>query len=260
MTKTNVLMKEIEFHETKFSNREDFSYRQKHEPLWNTHWRRKFKGIYSDLKNLDSNAYILNVGAGTGPIEYFLLQTGRKFKNLISSDISQNAMTNIKTFSLNENIFLCDGTVLPFKENSFDAILFIGILHHIPKSNMDELFSEVQRVIKPNGIVICSEPIQNRIRKLVQNLFPGGWKKRHSEDERELGWDEIEYMKNNLEVDDVTLKPSGLLVDLLMNLNISFFLQQLLQYLFIIDALMEKLGFCWSYFIFIKFNKNKTLQ
>lgn len=46
-----------------------------------------------------------------------------------------------------------------FDDNSFDLVLCTDLIAHLDKSNYRSLFSEMCRLSKPNGIVICSTPL-----------------------------------------------------------------------------------------------------
>ena len=100
------LKREKTFHENKFSLGEDFYHRYKYEPLWRVCWKRKFKNIYTPLRKLEQDTYILNIGAGTGPVEFFLSKENKNFKNFISTDISINAIQNLKYLDLNNNLLI----------------------------------------------------------------------------------------------------------------------------------------------------------
>lgn len=247
------LKREKTFHENKFSLGEDFYHRYKYEPLWRVHWKRKFKNIYAPLRKLEQDTYILNIGAGTGPVEFFLSKKNKNFNNFISTDISINAIQNLKYLNLNNNLLIHNAATLPFKNNSFDVVLFIGVLHHIPEDDFIKVFHEVRRIIKPHGFVIASEPMPNNIRKIIKRLFYSGWKNRHSDDEREVRWIELECLKNELQLEEMIIKPFGLFMDLLINIKINRYIANVLQYLYILDIIVEKLHIGWSYFIYIKF-------
>lgn len=51
---------------------------------------------------------------------------------------------------------VCDAQVLPFKDDSCDFIIYLGILHHLP----DQLASlkEAARILKPGGLIFIQEP------------------------------------------------------------------------------------------------------
>jgi ubiquinone/menaquinone biosynthesis C-methylase UbiE len=50
-----------------------------------------------------------------------------------------------------------DGKILPYSDNSFNLITCMMVLHHIKDDNLDKLLQEINRVMKPNGILILRE-------------------------------------------------------------------------------------------------------
>ncbi|MEW6733787.1 MAG: class I SAM-dependent methyltransferase [Acidobacteriota bacterium] len=74
------------------------------------------------------------------------------FCNDLSIDILQCADASDNHFT-----YVCaDSSQLPFAENSFDAVLVRGGLHHFPE--YEKLIGEFYRILKPGGMFICSEP------------------------------------------------------------------------------------------------------
>lgn len=59
-----------------------------------------------------------------------------------------------------------DAVALPFADDSFDVVTCQTVLIHL--KNPVLALKEMKRVVKPNGIVICSEP-NNRIQSLLQD-------------------------------------------------------------------------------------------
>lgn len=50
-----------------------------------------------------------------------------------------------------------NGKKLPYSDNSFDLITCLMVLHHVPKGNLQILMSEINRVMRPDGVVILRE-------------------------------------------------------------------------------------------------------
>lgn len=78
-----------------------------------------------------------------------------------------------------------DAHVLPFADQSFDVVTCQTLLIHV--SNPELVLREMKRVVKKNGIVICSEP-NNRIQTLIQDTS------NHSDDPHEV----LKRVKQNL--------------------------------------------------------------
>lgn len=100
-------------------------------------------GEDSDISKLiNESELVLNVGAG------YRLCKDRYYslKNVINTEIFNYPTTDI----------VCDGDNLPFKDNSFDAILSLAVLEHVknPWVHAEEMI----RVLKPGGIVYVDVP------------------------------------------------------------------------------------------------------
>lgn len=48
---------------------------------------------------------------------------------------------------------------IPFAEASFDGVLMMKSLHHVPVEHMDGALAEVRRVLRPGGWLYVSEPV-----------------------------------------------------------------------------------------------------
>jgi len=51
-----------------------------------------------------------------------------------------------------------DGTLLPFKNNSFDKVYSLLVLQHMSKINGKEIFKEIHRILKPGGVAYIRVP------------------------------------------------------------------------------------------------------
>jgi 2-polyprenyl-3-methyl-5-hydroxy-6-metoxy-1,4-benzoquinol methylase len=104
-------------------------------------------------KSLKKNApllsgKILDFGCGSKPYEHL-------FKNA-TEYIGVDYEIEGRTANLDKINFFYDGKTILFESNSFDAILSTEVLEHV--FNIDELLSEFNRVLKPNGIALITTP------------------------------------------------------------------------------------------------------
>lgn len=96
----------------------------------------------------------LELGAGRGTISLYLRK--RHGFNVALNDVSDSAMrlarANFNYFNEPADFQVGDATHLPFSDNSFDVVSSIGLLEHL--ENYCEVLREIERVLKPNGVMI----------------------------------------------------------------------------------------------------------
>lgn len=119
------------------------------------------------------NSRILDIGCSDGP---FLPTLNYYAKSIIANDILQNRVREAKNlidFNLNKskkiNLMCSDGHYLPFKEKNFDIIFCLEVLEHIARP--DQFLRELLRVLKKNGTLICTLPIETGLSLLVRNFI-----------------------------------------------------------------------------------------
>lgn len=89
---------------------------------------------------------ILDLGSGKQ-----VRNISSKFKRVIFSDISINAMNYAKNLRKSADFLVLDACKLPFKKESFDSVLCKDILEHV-KSDY-ACVDELNRIIKKGGFV-----------------------------------------------------------------------------------------------------------
>jgi ubiquinone/menaquinone biosynthesis C-methylase UbiE len=62
-----------------------------------------------------------------------------------------------KSIGLNINLKQAYGNELPFIDNSFDWVISVLAMHHIPNDQKEKTISEIKRVLKQNGKVLISD-------------------------------------------------------------------------------------------------------
>jgi ubiquinone/menaquinone biosynthesis C-methylase UbiE len=90
---------------------------------------------------------VLDVGAGTGRAVRFLLDHGREAQGVepVMALIKEAERTGIPQGRIVEG----NGYHLPFEDNSFDAVIECGILHHVaePSQVVDEMMRVAKRAV-----------------------------------------------------------------------------------------------------------------
>lgn len=96
------------------------------------------------------NPFLLDAGCGTGGNLMTLQNYGRAFGIDLSSDALQfcNKSRGLKN--------LVHGSLerLPFRSDSFDAVISIDVLYHLWVKNDEVALNELNRVLKPGGVLI----------------------------------------------------------------------------------------------------------
>lgn len=101
--------------------------------------------------NLTINSKILDLGGGTGKLTDLFIKKGY---DAICYDFSKEMMIKAKEFFPNIPYVLDDIIYIKnhFENNSFDGIIAFYSLFHIPKEELDIVFSNIYDLLKENGI------------------------------------------------------------------------------------------------------------
>lgn len=107
---------------------------------------------------------VLDVGCGTGgPTKMLEKRTGY----IVGVDIS-NCFDKSKV-SAKLDFVLGDATRLPFRDESFDAVVSFDVIEHI--QNDLEFLCEIKRVMKKGAMLLLETPNRNRLSMILKGLF-----------------------------------------------------------------------------------------
>lgn len=117
----------------------------------------QYRSIYQlVLKHIAPNLTVLDWGAGNGHFSYFLVNAGYQ-----TSGYGFGCLPHIcQSFSPNKYSYKegnwSDPITIPFPDQSFDAVVSIGVLEHVRETGGNEIASlnEIHRILKPNGLFI----------------------------------------------------------------------------------------------------------
>lgn len=128
------------------------------------------------LREHSRNACSLDYACGDGGYAFLMAEAGA---DVIGVDISPVSVTNASREAarrgLRAQFAVMDCESLGFPNNSFDLINVNGVLHHL---DLGRAYSELARVLKPSGSVLCVEalahnPIFHAYRRWTPHLRTG---------------------------------------------------------------------------------------
>lgn len=143
---------------------------------WDIYWANKDKpgnavydflaGIYRRLivKNIlthfilkifKKREQVLHAGCGSGQVDTDITT----YIDITALDISANALKIYRSIH-GANCKAIQGSIfqLPFLDNSFDGIYNLGVMEHFTEDEIQDIFIEFRRVLKPGGRILILWP------------------------------------------------------------------------------------------------------
>lgn len=104
-----------------------------------------------DDKLLNKNSIVLDLGCGSGRWTKFI---SKKVKIVEAVDPSSAIFSSIKLNENESNVRITQASVsnIPFKNETFDFVVCLGVLHHIP--NTQQALIDVVKKIKKGGSIL----------------------------------------------------------------------------------------------------------
>jgi SAM-dependent methyltransferase len=94
----------------------------------------------------------LDIGADNGVVSYLLRERGGRWS---SADLDPRAVASIRQL-VGTDVYQLDGPRMPFADRTFDQVVVVDYLEHIPD---DRAFArELERILVPGGGVIINVP------------------------------------------------------------------------------------------------------
>ena len=108
---------------------------------------------------------ILDLGCGGGLDLLALHEITDGRAELYGVDITDKALElakhRMRTLGI-EGIHLVKGDIasLPFEDDFFDMVTVAWVLHHVLEEELDRIFMEMRRVLRPGGVLLMLEPCE----------------------------------------------------------------------------------------------------
>jgi len=131
--------------------------RECNDPNWieQTEWLKTTLNEAEMIKSLCYGKEVLDLCCGTG---WCTNEIAKVAKSVTGIDNNIYAIEYAKT-KYAGRFFLMDAINLKFRKNAFDVVILREALEHFPESQIEKLFAEITRVIKPNGVLFGTTPI-----------------------------------------------------------------------------------------------------
>ncbi|MEJ6949773.1 class I SAM-dependent methyltransferase [Natronospora cellulosivora (SeqCode)] len=94
---------------------------------------------------------VLDFGCGVGSNSFLC-----KAENYLGIDTDKNRIKQAKRNYPDYNFANVEKVEL--NENSFDLILIIAVLHHIPSDELEKIVEDFKKILRPNGEILVIEP------------------------------------------------------------------------------------------------------
>jgi len=114
---------------------------------------------------------ILDVGCGFGFTSlYFALKNGNRF--IVGSEISAKRIALAKKISKEvKNVAFKTSSLIEEKNEKFEAILAIDLLHHISHEQKKQFFKKASSSLNPHGLLIIKDIDKKPIFKYIWNYL-----------------------------------------------------------------------------------------
>lgn len=101
------------------------------------------------LRAVSQTPHVVEVGIGTGRIAIPLLEHG---VHITGIDVAPKMLAQLRRKRRDISTVLADAMQLPFRRATFDAALFIHVLHLVPSP--DDVLRRAAEVVRPGGLII----------------------------------------------------------------------------------------------------------
>ena len=105
----------------------------------------------------ESGKDILDIGCSTGTCAAACIPM--KENRYRGIDIEPRYIARARSRLPDGEFRVMDARHLEFADESFDVVMFVGALHHMHDDVVRDCFREIHRVLRPEGVVLCAEPM-----------------------------------------------------------------------------------------------------
>ncbi len=183
----------------------------------------RYSKVLKELKNeISLNAErkisVLEIGSGGLGISPLLKYAGLKKKcDLTLADTDVSALSKVKS----EKTVVIHGDSLPFEDNTFDVVISLDTLEHIPKDKRQKFLSEIKKVAKKTILLhfVANDPPEQFLSRDADQKFQNWYIKKFHKPNR---WTEEHLMIDPPTIQEINVVFPGALITGTQNINAWF--------------------------------------
>ena len=146
--------------------------------FWDTHWEAvDIETTFTNLEDtflarviesfLPKNGKILEGGCGLG---HWVLYLRAKGYDIVGIDFAEDTIRRVKECFPNLPVETGNILDLPYPDGYFSAYISLGVMEHF-EEGPEEALAEAHRVLQKGGLLLCSIPYFNPLRRIKKKLF-----------------------------------------------------------------------------------------
>ena len=121
----------------------------------------------TELAEIKESGNVLDVGCGTGYTTEAIIKAS-KYGNVVGADITvqqlKKAEKKLRHKYIETNLIISDVLNLPFRDNSFDAVVSVGAIEYFP--DPDKAIDEMSRSLKTDSSILVGGPEYTWFKKI----------------------------------------------------------------------------------------------